>query len=128
MAIRNGRILFVIFIVSVSLVPLIETGHSLLHSFNNPFHHHTVRRQGTISNHTINDHHFSKMQFAYEMDEAPSTTNNFIVLAYAFYQTCFNLSTLLRFTIQQPNTVVTESLYAVYFCPPSPPPLTGNQS
>jgi len=106
----------------VSLIPLIELGHGILHSFNNPFHHHQIRKSRNLESHSLADHHFPKMKFAHEMEEAPST--NFMVLAYVFFhvQVEYKFSNNSFFLVH--NTVVLEHYCSVYFCPPTPPPLS----
>jgi|GEM_PF-2621880 len=120
---RNANILLAVFALSVSLISIFELGHEVLHTFENPIHHHAVKvRKATVS-HTLVDHHFSKMKFAHEMEEAPQPSNNFIALLYGFFSPLdeyqFNTYTVL----QLHQTSVVQSCYSVHTSPLTPPPL-----
>ena len=118
---KSARILLTVFLLSVSLIQLIELGHSILHQFKNPIHYHKIRKVKDFKDHSIAEHHFPKMKFAHEMDE-PAYPNNFIAVAFGFYQkfTDYQFSSILF--SQRYYTGVIERNYLVYFSPPTPPP------
>ena len=121
MRVVSARILLYVFIMSVSLIQVIELGHGILHTFKNPLHHHQIRKNRNSQAHTVVEHHFPKMKFAHEMDE-PSAPDNFIALAYGFCQafTDYEFSPN-SFSLKYYTTVV-ECCYLVHICPPTPPP------
>jgi hypothetical protein len=42
MAAQSARLVLTVFLISSSLLSMIELGHDVLHRFNNPFHQHRV--------------------------------------------------------------------------------------
>jgi len=119
---RSARVLLVIFALSVSVTQLIELGHGVLHSIENPFHYHKASKYKDFKDHSIVDHHFPKMKFAHEMDE-PQPSNNFIALVYGFFQTLSDYQFFNSSPTQSHCTRITEHDYVVYSTPPTPPPL-----
>jgi hypothetical protein len=122
MQLRSARILLGIFILSVSLIQVIELGHSILHHFENPIHYHQIRKVKDFKDHSLVDHHFPKMKFAHEMDETRSH-NNFIALAYGFFQAFADYKFSCSPFIPIHYTGVIKHYCSVHFCPPTPPPL-----
>ncbi|MGC4021714.1 MAG: hypothetical protein QM734_07105 [Cyclobacteriaceae bacterium] len=126
MRVSSARIVLTLFILSASIVQLVELGHSALHSFKNPFHYHKASSVKDFKDHSLADHNFPKMQFAYEMDEAPSP-NNFVVIAFGFFQSFLEYKCSYSFNDQTHFTMVIEPSYSFSMCPPTPPPL-GSQA
>jgi hypothetical protein len=123
MKIRNAQILFGIFILSVSLLQLIELGHGILHHFENPIHYHKIRKVKDFKDHSIAEHHFPKMKFAHEMEESQSQNNNFIALLYGYFQELNEYQFSLNSSAQSHCTRAIENYSSVFICPPTPPPL-----
>ena len=123
MQVRSARILLGVFILSVSLVQVIELGHTLLHSIENPIHFHKASKYKDFKDHSLADHHFPKMKFAHEMDE-PAPPDNFIAIAFEFFQTFEYYQFSCCPFVQHHYTGVVERNYLVHFCPPTPPPLS----
>lgn len=126
-AARNARILLAVFIASASLVSVLEAGHQFLHTFKNPFHNHgnVVTRKGSGSpdlQHTLEQHGFRKVKFDTRLMERDESVNNFILIAFGFFDAqenyCFssNSSDLLH------NTRLESFLNPVHSSPPTPPP------
>ncbi|MBS1487096.1 MAG: hypothetical protein JST43_05860 [Bacteroidetes bacterium] len=122
MRIRSARFVLSLFILSASLVQLVELGHHVLHQFENPFHYHKVRKTKNFQDHTLADHHFPKMKFAYEMDE-PAPPDNFIAIALGYIQPLFEYCCPLPLPTQNHFTKVIEHFSSIHTCPPTPPPL-----
>ncbi|MBS1508583.1 MAG: hypothetical protein JSS79_18245 [Bacteroidetes bacterium] len=118
---KSARILLGIFLLSVSFVHLITLGHSLLHRVNNPLHYHSTHDSRSFKSHSLADHHFPKMKFAYEMNE-PSPGPNFIAIAFGLCQPLAEYSFKNSFQSLTPCTEVVEHSYFVYSAPPTPPP------
>ena len=122
MAQTNSRVLLVIFFISVSIIPLVEMGHDLLHSFKNPFHYHGLHHK-SYSIHTVGDHHhFGKMKFAYQMEENQHI-DNLVWFAYQFSKSVEEFSSISSVVLLEHNTRTTKSTYIIYTTPPTPPPL-----
>ena len=122
MARTNSRILLVIFFISVSIIPLVELGHDLLHSFKNPFHYHEVYHK-SYSTHSVGDHHhFGKMKFAYQMEENQHM-DNLVWFAYQFSKSIDEFTSTPNVVLLIHNTRITELSYCVHSSPPTPPPL-----
>jgi hypothetical protein len=123
MAAQSARLVLTVFLISSSLLSMIELGHDVLHRFNNPFHQHRVRQFKNYQSHSLVDHHFPKMKFAYEMEESQQPTNNFIVLLFGFFH-AINQQPFSRESVMHVHsTQVIEPSSSPYLCPPSPPPL-----
>jgi hypothetical protein len=117
-----SRILLAVFLFSVSIIPSIEAGHDLLHTFQNPFHDHVIRHSAGFR-HSSSDHGFfgRKMKFAHEMDEA-NTAPNLVWFAYSFFTEIENTACRQAGNL---STGVTPSFtvnYLVTLLPPVPPP------
>ncbi len=118
---KVARILLAILTLSVLVVPLLELGHGLLHSFENPFHYHQIHVAKKSENHTLKQHHFPKMKFAHEMEEH-QPCSGFVILLYCFYQPLTDFSfTIAPFT-QNHSTRFTEYFLPIDFTPPFRPP------
>lgn len=122
MKLASARILLGIFLLSVSLIQLIELGHEVLHTFKNPVHYHSARKYKDFKDHSLEDHHFPKMKFAHEMNE-PQQPNNFIALAYVFFQPLYLFDFSRSAHARVSGSEIINREYAVYHSPPTPPPL-----
>jgi hypothetical protein len=120
----HSRILLAIFFLSVSVIPAIEVAHDVLHTFENPFHHHATGHR-SYSSHTSGDHHpFGKMKFAHEMEESQSA-DNLVWFAYAFCAAIGKLTSSRPATRFAFNTFSCESYLQVSLLPLTPPPLAS---
>ena len=119
---RSARILLVIFTLSASLTQVVELGHQILHSFQNPIHYHKVRKYKDVTDHSLKDHHFQKMKFSHEMDE-PQSPSNFIALTFGFFQEFPEYNFYHRILSTAFRNGVIERDYRVDHSPPTPPPL-----
>lgn len=124
MARKNSQVLLVIFFLSVSIIPMIEMSHDILHSFKNPFHFHETRHK-SYSVHTASDHHgFKKMKFAHQMEDN-QPIHNLAWFAYQFSNSLEAFSTAPSdAVVVNHNTTIVVSPYSVYSSPPKRPPLS----
>ncbi len=123
MARTHSRILLVIFFLSVSIIPMIEMGHDILHRFKNPFHYHDGGHQLYAVHSTADHFGFQKMKFAHQMEDN-QPMHNLVWFAYQFSKSLESFASAPHEAVTLNHyTIITESPYAVHASPPTRPPL-----
>jgi hypothetical protein len=111
-----ARILLYSFGMCISLFPLLEAGHEILHQFKNAIHHHSpIRHQHNLADHQVKHHD--------DQDEAAEGIN-LISLLFGLTRPAEKVQTSFTTGEHCHQTLFLCMYVSVTHCPPTPPPLT----